>query len=127
MKPPVAAPAFFGYFSGNLEQVFPSRFITSGDILPPSPVITSMDEDVGGVVVAVVIVVQQLISRVKKKCPTSSEASLKKHFCHFVSQVDSFVITSLATGLALIVKNKNHSSDRTFRRPAILEFNNFSI
>ena len=44
---------------------------------------------------------QQLINRVRKKCPTSSEASLKKQFCHFVSQLDSFSIASLATRLAL--------------------------
>ena len=51
MKPPVAPLTFFGYFSGNLEQVFPSRFITSGDrfllFLSPSPVMTSIDEDSG--------------------------------------------------------------------------------
>ena len=47
MKPPVAAKTFFGYFSGNLEQVFPSRFITSGDRLSQHPVMTSIDEDAG--------------------------------------------------------------------------------
>ena len=54
-------------------------------------------EFVIGVVVVVVVVVmelgildingQQLISRVRKKCPTSSEGSLKKQFCHCVSQL----------------------------------------
>ena len=30
-----------------MEQVFPPKFITSGDRLLPSPVMTSIDEDAG--------------------------------------------------------------------------------
>ena len=56
---------------------------------------------VGVMVVTEEINGQQLISLFRKKCPTSSEASLKKQFCHFVSQLGSFSIASLATGLAL--------------------------
>ena len=47
MKPPVAPQTFFGYFSGSMEQVFPPKFITSGDRLSPYPVMTSIDEDAG--------------------------------------------------------------------------------
>ena len=49
MKPPVAPRTFFGYFSGSMEQVFPPKFITSGDRLSvlPYPVMTSIDEDAG--------------------------------------------------------------------------------
>ena len=68
-------------------------------------VVVVVDEDTagyGGYVDEDMVVGQQLINRVRKKCPTSSEASLKKHFCHPVSQLDSFSIaSSLATGLAL--------------------------
>ena len=77
----------------------------------------------GGVVFAVVIVIQQLISRVKKKCPTSSEASLKKQFIHCFSRLDSFSGASLATGLALTWmpnKNKKHSRGGIIRKLAIL-------
>ena len=52
MKAPWAPATFSGNCSGNLEQVFPSRFITSGVRLdsPASlnPPITSIDEDAGG-------------------------------------------------------------------------------
>ena len=69
------------------------------------------------------VVGQQLISRVRKKCPTSSEASLKKHFSHCFSQLDSFSGASLATGLALTWtpnKNKKHSRGGIIRKLAIL-------
>ena len=59
------------------------------------------------------VVGQQLISRVRKKCPTSSEASLKKQFIHCFSQLDSFSGASLATGLALTwTPNKNKKPSR---------------
>ena len=69
------------------------------------------------------VVGQQLISRVRKKCPTSSEASLKKHFNHCFSQLDSFSGASLATGLALTwTPNKNKKPSRVgiIRKLAIL-------
>ena len=53
MKAPTAPLIVFGNFSGNLEQVFPSRFINSGGILGSSywywyPPITRIVEDAGG-------------------------------------------------------------------------------
>ena len=69
------------------------------------------------------VVGQQLISRVRKKCPTSSEASLKKQFIHCFSQLDSFSGASLATGLALTwTPNKNKKPSRVgiIRKLAIL-------
>ena len=69
------------------------------------------------------VVGQQLISRVRKKCPTSSEASLKKQFSHCFSQLDSFSGASLATGLALTwTPNKNKKPSRVgiIRKLAIL-------
>ena len=65
-------------------------------------IVVVVDEDTAGYVDEDMVVGKQLINRIRKKCPTSSEASLKKHFCHRVSQLDSFSIaSSLATGLAL--------------------------
>ena len=62
-------------------------------------IVVVVDEDTAGYVDEDMVVGQQLINRIRKKCPTSS---LKKHFCHRVSQLDSFSIaSSLATGLAL--------------------------
>ena len=52
-----------------------------------------------GEAIAVVFVVVMFVT--EEIDGQQSEASLKNKFCHFVSQLDSFSIALLATGLAL--------------------------